>query len=227
MNPLLRTALNAGRNLLEHEAWTLLQRYGIPVPCHAFARNREEALQKAEAVGFPLVLKIVSKDILHKSDTGGVMVGILSPEQLADSYDKMLRAIGNALPDAEIAGVLLVRQAEKSVEYIAGMTRDEQFGPVLMFGLGGTLVELFGETSICLLPIDHDEALRMIRESKAGTLLSGYRGDTPKDIEAAANLLVQLGRLTEENPEIKEIDLNPVFVYENGLLPLDARILTL
>ena len=225
MKPIIEAAKQKGRHLYEHESMALLAEYGITVPRYAFCPNCETALLKAEEIGYPLVLKIVSNDILHKSDAGGVVTGIQSSDELMHCYNRMMENVATNLPDAEIEGVVLVQHAKQGIECIAGMMRDDHFGPALMFGLGGVWVELFGDVSFDLLPVDHDDALRMINKTKAGKLLNGYRGGKPGDVSGMADLLVNLGRLSAENPEIREIDLNPVFVYENGVLPIDARII--
>ena len=225
MNSIIQSVKQKGRSLYEYESLALLAEYGITVQRHAFAADKREALQKADDIGYPLVLKIVSGDILHKSDAGGVVTGIKSPDQLEYHYDMMMKKIAAHQPDAKIKGVLLLEYAEQGIECIAGMIRDENFGPALMFGLGGVWVELFDDVSLELLPVNRDDALRMIGATKAGKLLNGYRGGKRGDVSGMADLLVKLGRLAAENPEIKEIDLNPVFVYESGVLPVDARIL--
>lgn len=218
-------AVRHGRNLLEHEAMALLARYGIPTPKHKFAGSLEEACAAACGIGFPVVLKIVSKDILHKTEAGGVRLGIRSEEALAAGYAEMMENMKERFPDAEIEGVLVVEQVGKGIECIAGMVRDEQFGPALMFGLGGILVELLEDVAFSLLPVDAAEAREMIESVKGFKLLKGYRGQPPRDLEAVTDLIVRIGKLTEENPEIKEIDINPFFVYEKGVMPVDIRII--
>ena len=225
MHMTVENARNEGRGLLEHECLDLLKEYGIPVCRHKFVRNIDEALAAAGEIGYPSVLKIVSRDIMHKSDVGGVRTGITSDEDLHKQYDDIVSNVRKNAPDAKIEGMLLVEQLPEGVECIVGMTRDTQLGAALMFGLGGVLVELFEDVSLCLLPTDRAEIEDTIRCVKGYKLLTGYRGKPPCDIEAVVDLMLKVGRMTEENPEITEIDINPVFVYPCGAIPADVRIL--
>ncbi len=224
MHKLIQQA--AGRRALpENDAFALLDAYGIRVPKRAFARDAEEAIEAAERVGYPVALKIVSPDILHKSDVGGVRVGIGTRAQLVSACGEMLRSVAEKAQDAAIEGFLLMESLPPGLECVAGMLRDEQLGTALMFGLGGVLVEVMEDVAFDLLPITREDARAMIGSVRGSRLLGAYRGAPPKDIGAAADLLVRLGRLAAENPEIAEIDINPFLVYERGAVAVDARML--
>lgn len=225
MEHLIERAAAEGRSLLEHEAMALLAEAGIPTRRHVLVQDEAEAVAAAGQIGWPVILKVVSKDILHKSDVGGVRLGIRSPEELSAAWHAMTERLATACPEAELAGRLVMEELPQGTECIVGMVRDAQFGPAMMFGLGGIFVELLQDVSFALLPVDHAEALEMIRETKGARLLQGYRGDAVKDIDALADLIVRLGGMVERYPQIRELDLNPVFVYESGVMPADARIL--
>jgi acyl-CoA synthetase (NDP forming) len=162
---------------------------------------------------------------LHKSDLGGVRLDLRSEEDVLNGYDKMMDQIKKHSPQARIDGVVVSAMASSGLEVIMGMNRDPQFGPVLVFGLGGTTVELFRDVSMALLPLTEEEALRMLHEIKGAPLLKGYRGHPPVDEKALVNGLLKLARLAEEHEDIMEVDLNPVFAYPEGMVVVDGRIL--
>ncbi len=225
MHEIIKRAKEEKRNLLEHESLQLLKEYDIPVPKYALAKDVEEALAAAREIGYPVVLKIVSKDILHKSDIGGVKVGLNSDEDLIKAYGEIMDNVNANANAAEVEGMLVVKNADKGLECIVGMVKDNQLGPALMFGLGGIFVELLKDVSFELLPISEDEALEMIKSIKGYKLIEGYRGESPKDTKSIINLITKVGRLVEENKEINEIDINPFFAYEEGLMVIDTRII--
>ncbi len=172
-----------------------------------------------------MALKISSPDILHKSDVGGVHLNLSSAEAVEDAYDDLLAAVHNNCPESRIDGVLVSKMAPPGLEVIVGMNRDPQFGPIILFGLGGIMVEIFQDVSIRLLPLTQDEALSMIREIKGYGLLTGYRGRPAVDEQAMADCLMAVARISESYPELVEIDLNPVFAYPNGVQVADVRII--
>ena len=187
------------------------------------ARNR--AASMAGKLGCPVVLKVVAARAQHKSDVGGVTVGVASPEQAAEEYRNLVDRVGQAVPGIEIDGVLVCRQAEPGLEVIVGAVEDPIFGPTVMFGLGGVFTEVLQDVSLRLAPLERKDAEAMIREIKGYPLLKGLRGNPPCDLEKLADLLMSVSRLVTEKREIKELDLNPVRVYQEGLLALDVRIM--
>ncbi len=219
-------ALEEGRRkLLEHEAFIVVKEYGIPVPDIGIAKTPEEAGEIAEKIGFPVVLKIVSPDISHKSDVGGVILNINSKEEAIQAAKKIFENVKKHVPDARIEGVLVQKMAPKGLEVIIGGLRDNIFGSVVMFGLGGIFVEVLKDVSFRIAPITEEEALEMMKEIKAAKLLEGYRGQPPVDKKALAQILIKVAKLLDENPEIESIDLNPVFAYPDKAIVVDSRII--
>ena len=219
-------ACKEGRKfLLETEAKTVCMEYGIPVTKFQLAKNEVEAVKFAEEIGYPIVLKIVSPDIIHKSDVGGVVVGLKTAKDVRNAYKQILESIKKHKADAKIVGVLVQEMAPSSTEVIVGAIKDPQFGPALMFGLGGIFVEVLKDVTFRVAPITVDEAREMINEVKAYPLLKGYRNQPPADIEAIVQILLNTSRLVMEHQEIKELDLNPIMVYEKGAKTVDARII--
>jgi acetyl-CoA synthetase (ADP-forming) len=211
--------------LLEPEAKTVCMRCGIPVTNFKVAKNEAEAVKFAEEIGYPIVLKIVSPDIIHKSDVGGVVVGLKTAKDVRNAYKQILESIKKHKADAKIVGVLVQEMAPSSTEVIVGAIKDPQFGPALMFGLGGIFVEVLKDVTFRVAPITVNEAREMITEVKAYPLLKGYRNQPPADIEAIVQILLNTSRLVMEHQEIKELDLNPIMVYEKGAKTVDARII--
>lgn len=223
---LIVKALSEGRrSLLEHEAYELLSAYDIPVCKYKVVSSLDEALKAAEAIGYPVVLKVVSPDIIHKSDVGGVKVNISGNGQLKNAYESLLEDVRRNAPNARILGVLVEQMAPKSVEVVVGMLRDPTFGPTVMFGLGGVFVELMKDVVFRLAPVSREEALEMIRKIKGYPLLSGFRGSKPLDTASLADLIAKVSKIGVEVEEIDQMDLNPVIVYERGFLIVDARII--
>lgn len=213
------------KSLLETEAKTVCMEYGIPVTKFELARSEEEAVKFANAIGFPTVLKIVSSDIIHKSDIGGVIVGLKNTDDVRHGYNQILQNVKKYNPKARIAGVLVQEMAPPSTEVIVGAIKDPQFGPAVMFGLGGVFVEVLKDVTFRIAPITEDDACDMISEVKAYPLLKGYRNTPPADLEAIEKILLSTSRLVTDYMEIKELDLNPVIVYEKGAKTVDARII--
>jgi len=223
---ILRKVIEEGRkHLLETEAKTVCVEYGIPVTKFKVSKNEAEAVKFAEEIGYPVVLKIVSPDIIHKSDVGGVIVGLKNAQEVRNAYKQILRNVKKHKADAKIVGILVQEMAPSSTEVIVGAIKDPQFGPALMFGLGGIFVEVLKDVTFRVAPITVDEAREMITEVKAYPLLKGYRNQPPADIEAIVQILLNTSRLVMEHQEIKELDLNPIMVYEKGAKTVDARII--
>ena len=210
--------------LTEIESKELLQEAGIPVIETKLARTKKEAISTSKGLGFPIVLKVVSPDIIHKSDSGGVRLGLTNATRVGDAYREIMLSIRQRLPGARFQGVAVQKMARPGVEVIIGVSKDAQFGPVLMFGLGGILVEVLKDVSFRLIPLTRKDAEEMIREIKGYPLLQGYRGQEPADIHFLEQLIVKVSELVEQYPQIKELDLNPVFAYRDGAIAVDARI---
>lgn len=211
--------------LLETEAKTVCREYGISVTEFKLAKNEAEAVKFAEEVGYPLVLKIVSPDIVHKSDVGGVLVDVKNAEHVRKAYNRIMNNVKRHKPNATVVGMLIQEMAPQSTEVIVGSTKDPQFGPTLMFGLGGIFVEILKDVAFRIAPITEDEAREMISEVKAYPILKGYRNKPPADLKAIVTILLNTSRLVTEHEEIKELDLNPIMVYEKGAKTVDARII--
>jgi acetate---CoA ligase (ADP-forming) len=225
--PLLAAAHSAGRSaLLETEARTVLQAAGIAVSPTFLLRSAADAAAAVAALGAaPLALKVVSPDVLHKSDAGGVRLGVAGQGAIADACTDIVAAVARAQPGARIEGILAAPMAGRGVELIIGVSRDPQFGPVLMFGLGGVFVEAMRDVVFRALPVSHDDALEMIGEIRAQKMLDGVRGLPAVDRAALAALLVQVSQLAQALPQVAEIDLNPVIATASGLFVADARML--
>jgi acyl-CoA synthetase (NDP forming) len=215
-----------GRKLLtEVESKDILEEAGIPTARARLATTADEAVAAAREMGFPVALKIVSPDITHKSDVGGVKLDLTTPDEVKAAFDEIVAAAKKAQPDAKVDGVSVQKMARPGIEVIMGMSQDAQFGPVLMFGLGGILVEVLKDVSFRLVPITPRDARQMIQEIKGRPLLEGYRGQEPADVEALEKLLLRLSDFIEKHPEIAELDLNPIFAYKDGAVAVDARII--
>lgn len=199
--------------------------YAIPVTTFKLAKNEEEAAEFAGQIGFPVVLKIVSPDIIHKSDAGGVMVNLKSAVEARNAYGKILENAKKYDVAAKIVGVLVQEMAPQSTEVIVGAIKDPQFGQTLMFGLGGIFVELLKDVTFRVAPITQEDAHEMVIKVKAYPLLKGYRNTPPADIDAIISVLLNTSKLVMDYPEIKELDLNPIMAYEKGAKTVDARII--
>ena len=219
----LGRALQEGRNLLEPEAYDLLDSYGVAVPPHRSVSSAEEAEAAANEIGYPVVAKIISPDILHKTEAGGVLLNLHDAVAVKAAYGQITERTRQK--KATVRGVLISRMAPPGTEVIVGVTLDPQFGPVVMFGLGGIFVEVYQDVSFRLVPLAERDAAAMIHEIKAFPILQGVRGRKPTDLPALTDLLLKVSQIVQENPEIAEMDLNPVLVYEKGLNVVDARVL--
>lgn len=209
----------------EYETRIMLEAYGIRNVPGDLATDVDEALKIAEKSGYPVGMKIVSEDILHKSDSGGIALNILNAEQLRVEYDAMMARIAQNEPDAHIRGVMLEQMAPKGLEVIVGMRRDPTFGPLMMFGLGGTMVELLKDISFKVAPLTGEDIDGMVENTLAGKLLKGYRGSARADIAALKDTIARLSQLSLDNPAISEIEINPLIVYPEaqGAISLDSR----
>ena len=205
--------------LMEHESKEILEGAGIATTGYLVARSEDEALALCEKIGFPVVMKIVSPDVVHKSDAGGVRLNL----QSADDVRKAYRGMMDAFKYQHIEGITIQRMAAPGIEAIIGVTRDPSFGPLIMFGLGGVFVEVLRDVSFRILPITEKDAAEMIEEIRGSDILKGYRG-RPVDLQSLQQLLLKISRLIEENPEIHELDLNPLFLYSEGYIAVDARM---
>lgn len=215
-----------GRSILtEFESKKILRQAGIPVVETRLARTQKEAVLLSQKMGFPVALKIASPDIVHKSDSGGVRLALNHVSEVRAAFREVMDDIKNQYPCAVIEGVSIQKMAKPGIEVIVGASKDPQFGPVIMFGLGGVFVEVLKDVSFRIIPIGRKDAQEMIEEIKGYPLLQGYRGKRPAHIPALIEILLKISRLMEENPEIKELDLNPVIAYEKGALAVDARII--
>jgi acyl-CoA synthetase (NDP forming) len=223
---ILGQARKAKRTLLtEIESKELLKEAGIPVVEAKLARTKTEAIALSTKLGFPVVLKVISPDVVHKSDSGGVKLGLQNATQVGKAYSDIISSVKKHYPKAKIQGVSVQKMVRPGVEVIIGMTKDAQFGPVLMFGLGGILVEVLKDVAFKIVPLTKRDAHEMIREIKGYPLLEGYRGQEPADIQFLENLILKVSDFVDKNAEIKELDLNPIFAYKDKAVAVDARVI--
>ena len=211
--------------LFEHEAKAIFREHGLAVPPEGVAATADEAVSLAEKIGRPVAMKIVSPDILHKSDAGGVRLGIEKEKDIREAFEAIMTSAREYKEDSDIRGVLMTPMLPKGTEVIVGTKMDDQFGPVIMFGLGGIHVEVLKDVTFRVLPISHHWAKKMPEDIRSAKLLDGYRGNPPVDKKAITRLLVMVSEIVESYPEINEMDLNPVLVHEEGLSLADARII--
>ncbi len=222
----IASARKASRtHLTEIESKTILEELGIATTEPKLATSKHEAISLAKAIGFPVVLKVSSADILHKSDSGGVKLGLGGEDELGRAYDEIMASVKRNQPDAHVEGVSVQKMARPGVEVIIGMSKDPQFGPVLMFGLGGIFVEILKDVSFRIVPLTKRDARDMIREIKGYPVLEGYRGQEPANVPVLEDILLKVSDFAEKTPQIKEMDLNPIFAYSQGAVAVDARII--
>jgi len=223
---LITKAKSEGRNILtEIEAKQILSEAGINCMDTRLATTRDEAVAISEQIGYPVVLKISSVDITHKSDAGGVKVNLPDKAAVEKAYDQIMASCTAKHPDADIEGVAVQGMAKAGTEVIIGMTKDPSFGPVLMFGLGGIFVEVLKDVAFRIVPLEKNDASEMINEIKGKKLLEGYRGQDPADIAFLEGMLLKLSELVDKTGGIAEIDMNPVFAHKQGAVVVDARII--
>ena len=210
--------------LTEIEAKQRLSKAGIPVVETRLAKTKTEAIALAREIGFPVAMKVLSGDVSHKTEAGGVKLNLANGSQVGRAYSEMMKSVREKVPGANIDGVSVQNMAEPGVEIIIGMNRDPQFGPVLMFGLGGILVEVLKDVSFRLVPVSRLDASEMVHEIKGYALLDGYRGQEPVNIPELEKLIVKVSDFIEKNPDIAELDLNPLIASSKGIIAVDARI---
>jgi len=210
----------------EVEAKEILRAYDFRIPDGQLVETAEQAVEIAEWIGYPVVLKIVSPDIVHKSDAGGVRLNLASPDKVRDAFDLLMLRASRRLPDAHLRGTLIEKMGRRGREVILGMTRDPQFGPMLMFGLGGIFVEVMKDVTFHLAPITAEEAMQMLQGTRSYALLEGARGQSPVDLDAIAAGLQRISQLSTDYPEIVELDINPFIVsgVGGGAYVADARM---
>ena len=214
------------REIGEMDSKEILEAYGFVTPRGSIATTADQAASIASQIGFPVVMKIWSPDIVHKSDVGGVKVGLKNPQEVMDAFDLMMYRIPKKMPDADILGVLVQEMCQRNQEVIIGMTRDPHFGPLMMFGMGGIMVEVLKDVSFYLAPLTSDEARQMLQSTRTYQMLKGVRGQEGVDIDVVAEALQRLSQLVTEFPQIQEMDINPFIVGPEGSTPVavDARI---
>ena len=225
----IKDVLGKGRKeLVEYEAKQVLKAYGLPVPDEKLAKTLDEALEYAGEIGYPVVLKLMSPQILHKSDAKVVALNIKNEDELKKKWEEIHENAKKYRPDAEILGVLVAPMLKPGREVIIGVTEDPQFGHAIMFGLGGIFVEILKDVTFRIIPIEERDAWAMIKSIKGYPILAGARGEPPADMEALVNMILKVSELVDDLKDyIKEMDLNPVFVYNEGegAVVVDARII--
>ncbi|MFX1501148.1 MAG: acetate--CoA ligase family protein [Promethearchaeota archaeon] len=216
------------RFLMEHESKSIVSEYGVPVGEFKVVNSQEEAVDYAKSIGFPVVAKLMSPEIIHKTEAGVIKLNLKNEEEVKTAFNEVIENAMNYKADAKITGVSIQKMAEGGiVEIIIGGIRDTHFGPVLMFGLGGIFVEIFKDVSYRVCPITADETNKMIRSIKAFPLLDGYRGTPKADINQVVDTITKCCKMMMDNPQIEELDLNPIIVFEDGkgIIVVDARII--
>lgn len=222
-----KVAIGQRKVIGEFESRLLLDAYGIPNVPGGLARTADEAETIAENIGYPVVLKIVAEGLIHKSDAGGIVLNLQNSEELRVAYDELLDRIRKNEPSAEIIGAMVEKMAKKGVEVIVGMRRDVTFGPLMMFGMGGTMVELVKDIQFRVAPLSKEDIHSMVSDTMAGKLLNGYRGAPVADFHSLYEVIAQLSHLALENTEIQEIEINPLIVYpqDEGVVAIDSRMI--
>jgi len=211
--------------LTEFESKRILKGAGVPVVETKLARNQKEAVSLSQKIGFPVVLKIVSPDVVHKTDAGGVKIDLGNVTEVRKAYNEILTSVRKQYPHAVIHGISVQKMARPGIEVIIGTSHDPQFGPVILFGLGGLFVEVLRDVSFRIVPVGRRDAIEMIEEIKGYPLLKGYRGKEPVNLSVLVDMILKVSDLVRRNETIKELELNPVFAYKQGALAVDARIL--
>jgi acyl-CoA synthetase (NDP forming) len=222
---IIQKALQEGRfSLLIPESQQICKLHHIPTPVSHVVQNVDEAVTKVNEIGFPVVLKIVSPQILHKSDVGGVVLGIADEAALKKAYPKLIADVNKNNPKADVLGVLIEKMMPPSTEVIVGGIRDSQFGPSIMFGMGGIFTEVYKDIAFRVAPVDKIDALNLIHELRGSKILEGIRGQPPADIDALVDVLMDISSLMSQHSAITQLDLNPVIAYPDGVCAVDTRI---
>ncbi len=226
LKEIVARAVSEKRDILtEIEAKQILQKEGIQCTDTRLSKTVKEAVSLSEEMGYPVVLKVSSVDITHKSDAGGVKVNLGNRAGVEKAFTDIMSSAEEKFPKAKIEGVSVQPMARPGIEVILGMTRDPNFGPVLMFGLGGVMVEILKDVAFKIVPLDRKDAHDMIREIKGYRILEGYRGQEPADTEYLEEIIMKFSDFINRSPEIKELDMNPVFAYKDSAVVVDARII--
>lgn len=219
-------AKKEGRSILtEFESKKLLKQMGIPVVETRLAKNLKEVVSISHRIGFPVVLKITSPDVVHKTDSGGVKLDLKNASDVKKGYKDIVNSVRKKYPRAHIHGVSVQKMVRPGTEVIIGTSKDPQFGPVIMFGVGGIFVEVLKDVSFRVIPLTRKDAQEMIREIKGFPLLQGYRGKEPANIPALVGMILRISQVITKNPQIREMELNPIFAYKDKALAVDARII--
>ena len=211
------------KNLLEFEAREILEQYKIPIAKWMLTKKAADAIAFSKKAGYPVVLKIVSGDIIHKTDVGGVFLNLNSEKEVEQAFNQILKNVKKRAPRARIDGILVQKMIPEGQQIIVGGKKDPQFGQVLMFGGGGVLVELLEDVAFRVVPVSKKDAEEMMQETKVYQVLKGFRGKR-YDVNSVLNILLKTSKLLEQNPEIAELDLNPVIVLPKNAFVVDARI---
>lgn len=222
-----KVSMEGRKHMPEIETIEVLKAYRLPTLPSKLVNSLEDAILAAQEMGFPVVLKVVSPDIIHKLDVGGVAVGIDNANDLLNAYVTMQKNLKDKAPNAKIKGINVQKMAKQGLELIVGVNRDPKFGPVLMFGLGSSFVEALKDITFRLCPIRELGAYKMIEEIRASRMFSEFRGKKAKDKKAIANIIMRTSQLVMDFPQIQELDMNPIFLYEEGegAAIADARII--
>jgi acyl-CoA synthetase (NDP forming) len=222
---IFKKAILEGRSsLIISEARRICSLHHIPTPASFVSKSVEDALKAGSQIGFPVTLKIVSPQILHKTDVGGVALNIADESSLKEAYQKMMKEVSKNKHDAEILGVVVEKMMPPSNEVIVGGIKDSQFGPCVMFGMGGIFAEVYEDVSFRVAPIDNIDALNLMNDIKGSKILKGFRGEPAADTEAIVNILLNVSSLMIEHDEINQLDLNPIIVYPDSACAVDSRI---
>jgi acyl-CoA synthetase (NDP forming) len=223
---IIQRVLKEGRSfMLANEAQQVCNLHHILTPRSYITLSAKEAVLKAKDIGFPVVLKVISPQILHKSDAGGVILNIRDEEELKAEYEKLVAEVGRREPSAKVVGILVEKMMPTSTEVIVGAVRDRQFGPSIMFGIGGIFTEIYDDVAFRVAPIDKIDALNLVHELKGSKVLEGARGRPPADLGSVINVLIDVSNLMMEHDAISQLDLNPVIVYSDGVCAVDSRII--
>ncbi|MGD0331065.1 MAG: acetate--CoA ligase family protein [Nitrososphaeria archaeon] len=223
---IIQKALNEGRSfLLIDEAELICNLHEIPTPKFYVASDVDDAIAKAKEIGFPVVLKVISPQILHKSDVGGVVLNVSDEKELKLDYEKMVADVGKIGPSIEVKGIAVEEMMPPSTEVIIGGIRDSQFGPAIMFGIGGIFTEVYDDVAFRVAPIDRVDALNLIQELKGVKILEGFRGKPPVNLDSIVTVLVKVSDLMIDHNTISQLDLNPVIVYPDHVCAVDCRII--
>lgn len=223
---IIESAKKEGRKILmEHESKSILEAYGVSCSKTILAKDNEGALKAAKGVGYPVVMKVASPDVVHKTDAGCVRLGVSSDVEVQQAFADIIKNAKTFKADVDLRGVVVQEEAKKGTEVIVGMLKDKTFGPALMFGLGGIFVEVLKDVSFRVVPLDQHDAESMIREIRGYRVLKGVRGAPPSDEGAVVDILISCSKLAHDfESKIVEMDVNPILVYPQGAKAVDARI---